>query len=71
MTQNKLLAIKKWFGGHTIYDKIFLVPYKWQPKIDLSHYPKKLDRCIWTKIFQSLLIEFGKWACNMFLESFR
>jgi hypothetical protein len=48
---------------------LFWSQYKWQLKIGFGHHPKKLDHYMVTKIFQSLAIEFGKWACNIFLES--
>jgi hypothetical protein len=50
---------------------LFWSPYKWQLKTSIGHHPKNLNCYMVTKIFQSLAIEFGKWACNIFLESSR
>jgi hypothetical protein len=54
----KILVIKK-----------LCSPYEWPPKMDFNHCPKKTHCWMAIEIFWLLATEFGKGACDMFLES--
>jgi hypothetical protein len=61
--EQKMVSIALLFAIKNLW-----LPYKWQPKIGFGFHLRNVDHWMETNFFGYLVIELGKWACNM--ESF-